>query len=147
MKDLENSYFKAKIPDIENHTLEEDLRGRLIKHYNLNKSQYNDFVRAKNRMRLAYTLCSIMFIVLSVILVNPQYALKVHNYTFREEYSFCDQIEEADSLVKVVEAEYYELEEEDIPAKYIVEKYVSKELGAVTYIKDPNKIENLYKSL
>ena len=147
MKDMENRYFNAKIPSNDNHDFEEELRSELIREYRLDKSVSLKYIRTRNKMRFAFAMCTIMFVALGAVLINPQYAVNIHNNAFRQNYSVCDQIESADTLVKVVEAEYFEIDEEDVPAKYIVEKYVSKELGAVTYIKDPNKIENLYKSL
>eukprot|EP01156_Anaeramoeba_ignava_P013105 Anaeramoba_ignava/a5022_5.p2 GENE.a5022_5~~a5022_5.p2 ORF type:complete len:148 (+),score=13.87 a5022_5:592-1035(+) len=147
MKDMENRYFNAKIPSNDNHDFEEELRCELIREYRLDKSVSFKYIRTRNKMRFAFAMCTIMCVALGAVLINPQYAVNIHNNAFRQNYSVCDQIESADTLVKVVEAEYFEIDEEDVPAKYIVEKYVSKELGAVTYIKDPNKIENLYKSL
>ncbi len=147
MKDIEKRYFNAEIPEIVDTNFENELRGRLIKEYKLNPTESTELIRTRNKMRFAYALCTFMFIALGMVFLNPQFAVKAHNYTFSDVYTECAQTEEPDSLVKVVEAEYFELEEDDVPAKYIVEKYVSKELGAVTYIKDPNKIENLYKSL
>lgn len=77
MKKFEEKLEHVTVPKLENDPFEQELKAKLVGHY------FSPTRKAQSQLRWAVGFAVLFFVIAVGLIIKPQFALRVHNFTFR----------------------------------------------------------------
>ena len=77
MKKFEEKLETVTVPKLENDPFEQELKAKLAGHY------FSPTRKVKTRLRWAVGFAALFFVIAIGLVIKPQFAFTVHNFTFR----------------------------------------------------------------